>query len=444
CDNSIVWNQAVSYGPAVIATTDPMDTGFNHDLPLWGINLQKLLIMGPGSDLSADSKSPPEALKLVRMMNVSLGRVEGCILKGGTVHVSGGPWAIRQNRHDGPLAGTFAYDAFAVMRPFDLIVEANRVEPLSNSGKLWLFLTLTHHGTNISVRGNLVRRTGPMKDDTIDNMNANEIFLTESYRIRFEGEPANISPDGSVVMLPSAMAEPPQPGDCVSILTGANAGKFHVVRQSLGNGSLWIEPPLDPKDRSINPPAISVSQGFKGMAVDRNTIDATGSDTAFNMVLAGNHFGTVITGNTLIGGGESLRLTAFPTEFPNIWGWSHVPMFGIVIRDNTISDAAKPGRLAVDQGEKIKTSQGRVYYSAELTDNVIEASLEGAGLQIGDPGTLDPKSLQLRISGNQGKSGDPEIHVISGSVNGRVMENTRIPISTGNSMRASDRRTINR
>lgn len=445
CDSTIRWNQSVSYGPAVIATTDPMDNGFNHDTPLWGVNLQKLTIFGPTPVSATESRNPPEAMKLIRIMNVSLGKIEGCILRGGTVHLSGGPWTFRQNRHDGPPAGSFAYDALAVMRPVDLLVEANRIEPLLNSGKLWRFLTLTQNGTGVNVRGNLVRNTGPKTGDTIENMNANEILLTESYKIRFEGEPAMISPEGTIVILPeNAMSEAAQPGDCLAILSGPNAGKFHVVTQSLGNGAVVVDPPMDSKDRSINPPSVSLTHAFKSVIIDRNTIDATGSSSAFNLVLAGNHFGTKVTGNTLIGGGESLRLTAFPTESPNIWGWSHVPMFGLVITGNSIEGAAKPGRLAVDQGEKIKSSRGRVYYSAEFSGNSLDRSDEGPALQIGDAGTLDEASLIINLSDNQAKSSDPQISVVAGRVNGQNLKNTKIPISTSNTLRTSDRRGLKR
>jgi hypothetical protein len=434
----IPWSLDVAYGPAVIATTDNRDSGFNHDAPIWGITLDKVTVYGPPVPRKADPKQPPEAIKLVRILNGHFGRIERCVFKGGTIHLQGGPWAIRQNRHDGPLPGSFAYDAFAITKPLGLALESNRIEPLPGSGKLWRFANLTQYGSHIRVAGNLVKNVGPRDDDSIADMNANEIFLTESYRIKFEGEPAQISEDGSLVILPGTLAEMPRAGDCLAILSGPNAGRYHVVSQSMGDGSIIVEPPIDPKDRSINPPSMSLAQGFRDFQMDRNTIDSTGSKTAFNLVLAGNHFGSAITNNTLIGGGESLRLTSFPTEFPNIWGWSHAPMFSLSVTGNTVQGSDKPARLAVDQSSKIKTSKGRVYYSADISGNSFGSSVSGPALQIGDPGTKDPNSLSVIVAGNKSPNPDSEIRVISGRVNGIPQTDTTIPISTGPALKAGE------
>jgi hypothetical protein len=425
----IPWSMDVAYGPAVIATTDNRDSGFNHDTPLWGITLEKLTIHGPPVPRKSDPKQPPDAIKLARILNAKLGRIEGCIFKGGTLQLAGGPWVIRQNRHDGPLAGSYAWDAFAIMRPQDVAVESNRIEPTASSGKLWRFLNLTQHGVNIRVAGNLVRNVGPRDDDTIADMNANEIFLTESYRIKFEGEPAQVSADGRVLRLPLTLAQPPQPGDQLAILTGQNAGKYHTVTQPLGNGQIVVEPPLDTKDRGLNPPAVSLATGFRGMVIDRNSIDATGSKTAFNIVLAGNHFGTVVSGNTLTGGGESLRVTSFPTESPNIWGWSHAPMFGLRIVDNTVSGAAKPGRVAVDYNQTIKTSRGRCYFAADIKTNTFGTTAEGVALQMGDPGINEPGSLRLSVDGNKSPEPQATVKVVSATVNGRSLADTMLPVN---------------
>ena len=47
-----------------------------------------------------------------------------------------------------------------------------------------------------------------------------------------------------------------------------------------------------------------------------------------NMVLAGNHFGARVLDNHLLGGRWAFRVSAFPTERPDIWGWSHAPFLG--------------------------------------------------------------------------------------------------------------------
>ncbi len=442
---AIPWSTDVAYGPAVIATTDNRDTGFNHDDPHWGITLNKLTVYGPPTPPGPDPKQPPEAIKLVRILNGHFGLIEGCIFKGGTIHLQGGPWAIRQNRHDGPLAGSFAYDAFAVTKPLALSVESNRIEPMKGAGKLWRFINLTQFGTDIRVVGNVVQGVGPMLNDTIADMNANEVLLTESYRLKFEGQPAQISDDGSTVFLPpKALHQTPQPGDNLAILTGPNAGQFHLVRQVMSDSSILVDPPLGPQDRATNPPFMSLAKGFREVLIDRNTIDASGSKTAFNLVLAGNHFGTEVTGNTLIGGGESLRLTSFPTEFPQIWGWSHAPMCGIRVTGNTVSGAAKPGRLAVDQGPTIKTSQGRVYYSVEISGNSFEPSEDGPAVQLGDPGTIDPSSLRVNLFGNKSSRSNSEIRVVSGQINGKPLTATSIPVTTGSGRPGDQDRSLKR
>ena len=187
---------------------------------------------------------------------------------------------------------------------------------------------------------------------------------------------------------------------------------------------------MEAKDRSLNPPAVSLATGFRNVLIDRNTIDATGSKTAFNIVLAGNHFGTVLSNNTMIGGGESLRVTSFPTESPNIWGWSHAPMFGLQLVGNTVTSADKPGRLAVDYNDTIKTSRGRTYFSGELRGNTFGASAQGPALQLGDPGINEPASLRLTLSGNKSPESQAEIKVVSGTVNGKSLTETKLPVST--------------
>jgi len=410
----------------VISTTDPEDRGFDHDATHWGIVLEKLDITGPGG--KGGSTQPPEAVKLVKMLNAASGRIEGCVLKGGTVHLAGGPWKIAQNRHDGPLPGTFSYDAFAVTRPLDLEIVSNRVEPTRGSGKLWRFANLTQQGYGVRVEGNIVRNVGPRKDDTIGDMNANEILLTESYRLKFEGVPSAVSADGSIVVLDESPGGLPAPGDAVTVLTGDDAGAFVTIQQNLGQGAFRVSPPLPSAGDSGPRPVISVASGFRSTRIEGNTIDATGSDNAFNLCLAGNHFGTVVAKNVLTGGGESMRITAFPTESPNVWGWSHAPMAGLEIRDNRVTGAALPARIATDQGPTIKSSAGRTYFSAEISGNTFGASFAGPALKIGDPGTLDASGTAAKLKANTGDPANAEIEVVSGRINGKDHVDRRIPV----------------
>jgi hypothetical protein len=426
---SIAWKDDVAYGPAVIATTDPDDRGFDHDAMHWGVNLEKLDVIGPPPSGSSGA-TPPEAVKTAKILNGALGRIEGCILRGGTVHLAGGPWTIAGNRHDGPLPGSFSYDAFAVTRPLDVRVDSNRIEPVRGSGKLWRFINLTHYGTDVRVEGNIVKNVGPRTDDSIGDMNANEILLTESYRVKSEGIPAAVSSDGFLMVLADMPGGAPAPGDALTLLTGPEAGSFRTIVQNLGDGVVRVDRPLPTSARSGTSLAVSVATGFRETAFVGNTIDATGSDTSFNLCLAGNHFGTVIKDNTILGGGESLRVTSFATEAPNVWGWTHVPMAEIVIEGNTVKGAAKPARVAVDQGPTIKTSSGRTYYSAVISGNVFGPSREGPALQVGDPGTLDSTGTVLTLSGNESDKAEGEILVLSGRINGKDLNDARLPVTT--------------
>jgi hypothetical protein len=418
------WANNVDYGPAIIGTTDNLDSGFDHNQPLWGVTISRLEITGPEPPKSADG-NPPEALKIMRALNVRNGKIEGSILRGGCVHLAGGPWQIMQNRHDGPLAGSFCYDAFAVTRPVDVEVISNRVQPMRSAGKLWRFLNLTQHGESIRVVNNMVANTGPVDGDSIGDMNANEILLTESYRLKFEGLPAAISSDGRVVQCGPGLAQPPQAGDVLAILSGTQAGTFHRVVQPMGNHAVAIEPPL-PAGSAL--PAISLSRGFTNTVIESNQIDSSRSGKSFPLVLGGNHYGTIVSKNTLTGGLESIRINSVPTESPGPWGWSHTPAFQILIIENKISGSVKPARIGGDQGPIARASQGRIYYSATVEKNQIDPSKEGPALQVGEADLYDPEANVVKLSGNKSSdaANSAKVRVIGGRVNGKTYQNQEI------------------
>ncbi|MFM7590501.1 MAG: hypothetical protein ACKO85_01790, partial [Isosphaeraceae bacterium] len=427
-EGSTHWANNVDYGPAVIGTTDNLDTGFDHNQPIWGLSLDRLDITGPQPGPTREN-APPEALKIVRALNVRNGRMEGCIFRGGCIHVANGPWRISQNRHDGPLPGSFCYDAFAVTRPMDVEVISNRVQPVQSAGKLWRFLNLTQHGESIRVVNNLVANTGPVDTDTIGDMNANEILLTESYRLKFEGLPAAISADGRVIHFGQNLAAPPQAGDVLAILSGPKAGSFHRVVQPMGSHAIAVEPPLGSSTGTAQV-AFSLSRGFTNTVIEANQIDSSGSAKSFPLVLGGNHYGTVIGKNTLKGGLESIRINSVPTESPGPWGWSHTPAFQIMITENTISGSAKPARIGGDQGPIARASQGRIYYTATFEKNQIDASKEGPALQVGETVLFDPGANVVKLSGNKSAGASQvKVRVVGGKVNGKTYQNQEIPLN---------------
>ncbi len=314
----IDWDEDTSYGPAVIGGPDNFDP--TPAAPLVDIALTHLDLESPPVAATA---TPGEAPHLIRMVTATSGVIADDTLKGGTSEFFGGPWQVTGNTYLGTVPNTTCSTAFGFHYSHDLILEDNTAEPVGPSGKTWRFLVMTQAGTDDVIAGNTVVGIGPQDDDTLPDPNANEIILTEAYRLRFEGYPAAISPDGQVVQVPAVQGDPVQAGDVVAILSGPSAGQWRRIDQVIGPSAFLLDAPL-PAGRY----AISIAAGFVGETFQGNTIDATGSSVADDLVLAGDHFGTRVIGNTLIGGADGLRLEATPIEAPDIWGWSHAPFLG--------------------------------------------------------------------------------------------------------------------
>ncbi|MFM7132196.1 MAG: hypothetical protein ACKO0V_22845, partial [bacterium] len=305
CLESIDWNTEVADGPAVITSgtdkADPRSTQAN----LYGIRLTRLKISCSSVLSQSSANQPSQALRLIRMMNVSMGAIESSVLQGGGLLLADGPWFIRQNRYDGPPSGSFAGEMILAHRPVDLVVESNRVEPLQRMGDVLQFIKISGKATSVRVGGNLVRNIGPRDlRNTLANR-VKPVFEAGSRRIKFEGEPLYISEDGKLILFPDMMDIEPSVGDCVAILSSENAGKYHVVRQNLGGGAILVDPPMTSKNQSLNPPAVSLASGIKHLIVYKNTIEARAVDDN-HLSLTGNHFGTIVMDNLFEGGGESV------------------------------------------------------------------------------------------------------------------------------------------
>src|SRR5262249_51268596 len=91
----VKWRPDVDFDPAVIGTTDNHDQGPNLDDPKAGLVLSKL-------DLESSPPNDPngraEAVALARLVRSCGGRVEKCVLRGGPVRVTKGPWGIIDNQ----------------------------------------------------------------------------------------------------------------------------------------------------------------------------------------------------------------------------------------------------------------------------------------------------------------------------------------------------------
>jgi hypothetical protein len=178
-----------------------------------------------------------------------------------------------------------------------------------------------------------------------------------------------------------------------------------------------------------------VATGFVAETFARNTVDSRGGARAVNLVLAGNHFGTRVLDNRLVGAGEAFQITAYPTEAPAIWGWSHAPFLEGLIAGNTLEDAPRGGTLGVLHSEHTKSSRGRTYFTATLRDNTVKWSAgflarmrQGGGiapgLTIGFGPALDPGELVLATHNNRldapaGTGAGAAVRVHAAIVNGR-------------------------
>lgn len=429
-DGPIRWRTDVDYGPAVIGTTDNLDA-YRGGLKV-NVVLTRLDVRSP------DPATPgEEAPRVLRLATARSGRVESNTLRGGTTEFLRGPWTIAGNTYLGTVPGTWAWDVFAGHFTHDLVLRGNVVAPASDAGKTWRFLVLTGTGDGDVIEGNTVRGIGQRDTDTV-NLNAAEVVLTEAYGLRFEGRPLALSADGRILQVPTPQGEPAGSGDVVAILDGPHAGQWRRIAQALGPTTYLLESPLPAGDYTV-----SIAGGFVDQAFRANTIDVRGGSVAAGMVLVGNHYGTQVVGNHILGGGEAIRVASFPSERPVSWGWSHNPFLGGLIAGNAIEDALRGLTITVMHGPSIKSNRGRLYLTADVRDNVVSwsdafaasvpADRPAGGIAIGDPGSIDPGELRLRLAGNladvpPGSRAAPLVRVDAGTINGRELFDASLPL----------------
>jgi hypothetical protein len=416
-EGPVRWDRDVSYGPAIIGTTDNRDNG--HNDPKRGIVLANLDIASP-PPLSQWEEAP----RTLRLISAANGRVEGCKLRGGAIELAGGPWKILNNEHLGTHPNYYAFSVISAHHTHDFLVEGNTTRAAGPSGKVWRFLVMTQGGYNDVVRNNTIADIGPRDTDTVKE-NAPEIFLTESYRTRFEGRPLAVSSDGRVLAIGEPQGGHAEPGDVVALLAGPHAGEWRRIAQRIDRTTYLIDPPL-PTDTEITALLISAN-GYVDTTFQNNTIDARGGSTAAGFVLAGHLYGTRVLENKVLGCGEAFRILASPTESPVHWGWSHAPVFGLLFQENQIEQSTKGAILAVEHGPPVKTNSGRLYFSGEARGNLLKP---GAGaspsIVIGDSRALDPGELRLATQGNQLEGvGASPITIEVGTVDGVVSQRKR-------------------
>ena len=288
----IRWDQEVSYGPAVIGTTDNNDQA--HAELKVNIVLTRLDLEIPPA---ADPSKWIDALRLIRLTNARGGMIAGNILRGGPIEFFEGPWHLLNNDFRGTPPGTISHGIFVGHGTDDTLIRGNRAKPVQPEGKTWRFLVLTHRGSGDRVEENIIEDIGSLEGDTIPSSNEPEIILTEAYHLTYEGRIAALSADGRLVRIYRPQGQETATGDVVSLLTGPAAGQFRRIAQIIDPETYLVDPPI-PKGTEV----VSIARGFVGESFQKNRIDIRGGQKSAGMVLVGNHFGTRVIGNHLLGG----------------------------------------------------------------------------------------------------------------------------------------------
>jgi hypothetical protein len=402
-EGAIRWNNEVSYGPAVIGMTDNLDPGYDDS---------KVSVVFRRLDLDTPAAENPggwvDAVRLMRLCHLRSGVIAENTLRGGPIEFFEGPWQIVDNQYKGTPPGTFSQGVLTGHSVHDVLVRGNRLSSPRTGGKTWRFLVLTGHGARDRVENNTIEGIGARDDDTISWMNAPEIILTEGYSLKYEGRVSDLAPDGKLIRIGDVQWDKVRTGDVISILSGPAAGQWRRVAQAINPTTFLVDEPIP-----LGTDVVSISSGFVNEVFEGNRIDLRGGKRSDSFVLAGNHFGTRVINNHLLGGSLAYRLMACPTEHPMIWGWSHAPYLGGVVEGNILEDCEQGGVVGVEHGQSVKTNKGRTYMSVQLRKNVVrwsepflarmsraDSKEPLAGLTIGYRPSVDPGELIVSAEGN--------------------------------------------
>lgn len=423
------WTDGVSYGPAVVGTTDSFDP-WNAD-PRVDLNFLNLDLQSPPASTGWE-----EAVRLFRLNSAESGVIANNRMKGGATELTNGPWLVSGNTYLGALPRTYAYDVFATHYSHDITVTNNSAVPAAGAGKTWRFLVQSQSGLGDSVLGNTVVGVGPMDADTVANPNAPETILSEAYRLHYEGQVASVSADGRVVQIFNPQGGPARTGDVLSVLSGTQAGQWRTVAQVINANTYVLDRPIAPGKF-----AVSLATGFVNQTYSGNTVDSRGSSTADAFVLVGNQFGATVSGNHILGGNYAFRITSAPTEAPTNWGWSHAPFLGGVIAGNTVNDSLRGGTFDVERSSYVRSGAGRVYFTGSFTNNtalwddafLAKRAVAGFAtspvfVTVGNSLSADTGELVLTMSGNSvfGPTSavmSPTFQVVAGTINGKSSRN---------------------
>jgi hypothetical protein len=441
-EGPIRWDQDVSYGPAVIGTTDSRDEQ-HADLKV-NIVLSRLDLESPSA---LDPNQWVEAIRLVRLTNAKCGVISGNVLRGGPIELFEGPWRIVDNEFRGTPPGTYSHGVFGGHGTYDLEIRGNRAHPVAPDGKTWRFLVLTGRSSNDHIEENTIEGLGFRDDDTIPPSNEPEIILTEAYHLTYEGGLAALSSDGRLVRIHRPQGQPAATGDVVALLTGPAAGQYRRISQAIDPQTYLVDTPI-PKATT----AVSIEQGFVDETFRKNRIDMRAGRKSAGMVLVGNHYGTRIVENHILGGSNALRCGACPTETPAMWGWSHAPFLKSVIQDNIFEDNAGGTILGMEHSARdVKSNTGRTYMAIVLEGNLLrwtepflkrlafeEKKPVPPGLILGyvpshDVGEFVVKAARNRLEATSGVSAAGSLLIHAAQYNGQKVQNRAfsLPASRG-------------
>lgn len=400
----IRWRDEVSWSPAVIGTTDNLDSTPN--LPKAALVFENLDLESPPV---SGKKKWEEPAKILRAQNATSGRFTRNTLRGGVIELFDGPWLVENNNYHGTPPDTSSQSVFVVHDPHDLVFRNNKSIDIGPSGKTWRFLALTNRGAFDRIENNVIHDVGPRDSDIIPGSNAPETILTESYHLFFEGKPAAVSIDRRIVKIPSLPGPPARTGDVLSILSGPSAGQWRKIAQRIEPTVYLLDSPLPPAAD-----VISLSPGLINEVFSNNQIDAPGGSETIGFVLAGNLFNAQVKNNHVKGAGHAFQLFAFPSESPRIWGWSHAPFLGVLFEGNTIEDSLHGALLGVYHSPHIKSNKNRVYMTATVKNNIVRWSepfltrlsktsvkRPEAGIILGFTPSLDPSEFVVKVAGNR-------------------------------------------
>ena len=443
------WQDNISYGPAVIGSPDNYDFALGRIGAMPNVVIQNLNIQGPQQTAINE-----EAPRLVRMTGDVSGRIQGNTLYGGMVEVLGGPWSITSNTHTGTCPGSIVYDAFAAHEIQGLTLTGNVVAPGPNSGAVFRLVSINGRSSNVSITNNQAIGLGSKFGDSpyVQGINANEVILTENYRVQYEGSLLGVDSTRRLVRVPAALSESYQPGDRVAILRGGQAGTAFTIQAVINSTTLLLDQAL-PADVTTGT-AISINRGISGLTISNNVIDQTDRPQSLGIVAVGNIYGLTLANNTIKGGLRGFQVMASPSESSMQWGWSRNVVQNAVISGNTLVDVLWFNQVTVSHDTSARANYERLYLSANITGNTFrwsdsflrqqigqsptDSNLLLPGMQLGENGIWDIQESRLTVAGNlidlpTGWLNRPAQWNQNGMINGQVADGSLVvlqPVKT--------------